>query len=87
MRQKIALLSGKGAKEIERQQKQTSEGEQERKEEVERERERERTAALFTVSSRRYPRKKSINRNARAENGPQLEVKKGTRHREGERAR
>lgn len=52
---------------------------------MERERERERTAALFTVSSRRYPRKKTINRNARAENGPQLEVKKGTRHREGER--
>lgn len=40
---------------------------------------------MFTVSSRRYPRKISINRNARAENGPQLEVKKGTRHREGER--
>lgn len=40
---------------------------------------------MFTVSSRRYPRKKTINRNARAENGPQLEVKKGTRHREGER--
>lgn len=29
--------------------------------------------------------KRTINRNARAENGPQLEVKKGTRHREGER--
>lgn len=31
--------------------------------------------------------KKTINRNARAENGPQLEVKKDTRHRERERAR
>lgn len=55
---------------------------------MERERERERTAALFTVSSRRYPRKKSINRNARAENGPQLEVKKAQdTERERERAR